>query len=264
MVGTVFLKSMHDQRRGLIGWAVGLALLVVLIGSNWPSMKEITGLDELIASYPEGLKAIFSIDDLGSGTGYLNAELFSMMVPALFLIFAIGRGARLVAGEEEAGTLEVVLVTPVSAIRFLLHQAASLAVSVLALGGVLFGSMVATSTLFGLGVSTWELFAASVSMVLLGLEFGMLALAVGAIFGIRWIAVTVASIVAVLSYVLYIVAAFQPSLVDWQRISPIYQAIHDGPLGAGVQSSYVWMPIAAVVFLLVAAPLFNRRDIAAR
>ena len=38
-----------------------------------------------------------------SGLGFLNAELFSLMLPVLFLIYAIARGARLVAGEEEAG-----------------------------------------------------------------------------------------------------------------------------------------------------------------
>jgi ABC-type Na+ efflux pump permease subunit len=40
----------------------------------------------------------------------------------------------MVAGEEEAGTLEVLLVTPVSTRKLVMHKAAALAVSIVMLG----------------------------------------------------------------------------------------------------------------------------------
>jgi ABC-2 type transport system permease protein len=40
----------------------------------------------------------------------VNAELSSALVPILF--YAICRGARAIAGKEESGTLDVLLVTP--------------------------------------------------------------------------------------------------------------------------------------------------------
>ena len=59
------------------------------------------------------------------------------MLPILFLVYGIGRGARSVAGEEEAGNLEVLLTTRVSPTSLVLHRAAALATGMLGLGVVL-------------------------------------------------------------------------------------------------------------------------------
>lgn len=48
-----------------------------------------------------------------SPEGYLNGQYFNLLAPLLLLIFAIGFGARTLAGEEREGTLELVLATPV-------------------------------------------------------------------------------------------------------------------------------------------------------
>ena len=52
--------------------------------------------------------------DYVSGAGYLGSELFSFMVPLLLLVAAIGAGARAIAGEEERGTLDLLLANPLS------------------------------------------------------------------------------------------------------------------------------------------------------
>jgi ABC-2 type transport system permease protein len=44
------------------------------------------------------------------------------MLPALFIVFAVARGAKLIAGEGDTGTLEVVIVTPVSRLRLLVNE----------------------------------------------------------------------------------------------------------------------------------------------
>jgi ABC-2 type transport system permease protein len=38
-IRTIFAKSVHDQRRSLAGWGVGLALLVLLETALWPSIR---------------------------------------------------------------------------------------------------------------------------------------------------------------------------------------------------------------------------------
>lgn len=48
-----------------------------------------------------------------SPEGYLNGQYFNLLATLLLLIFAIGFGARTLAGEEREGTLELVLATPV-------------------------------------------------------------------------------------------------------------------------------------------------------
>ncbi len=264
MLGNVFLKSLRDQRRALIGWATGIVLLVGLMAGIWPSFRDMPDLNQFLANYPEEIGRLFNIEAMTTAAGYLNVELFSMMLPVLFIIFGIARGARMIAGEEEAGTLEALLVTPVSPVRLLLQQAASLGASLAVLGVALFAATMASSALFGMDLPVGEVAVASLAMVLLGIEHGYLALAVGAATGRRAVAIAVAAVVAVLGYVVHIVGQLVDSMRAWQPFSPFHQAIHGGPIGGGLVASYAWMALAAAVFVVAALPVFNRRDVAAR
>lgn len=263
MLRTVFTKALRDQRRSFLGWSLGLVLLVLLEAALWPSIRDMPDLQQFLNNYPEAMRKLFGLEEFGTGTGFLNAELFSALLPIVFIAFGIGRGARAIAGDEEAGTLEVILVTPVSARSLLLQQAATLATTAFGLGAVLFLATLGSSALFGLGVSAGDLAAATLAMVLLGIEFGWLALAIGAATGRRALAIATASGVAVGAYLLYVAGELVEAVQPWQPISPFHQALAGGPLGAGVQAAYGWMALAAVVFVAAALPIFDRRDVAA-
>jgi ABC-2 type transport system permease protein len=47
----------------------------------------------------------------------MNAELFTLLLPALFLTYAIGRGARLVAGESRGAAVAVSTRAPNPALK---------------------------------------------------------------------------------------------------------------------------------------------------
>lgn len=265
MLANVFLKTLRDLRRSIVGWSIGLVVLVVIMASIWPSIRDMPDLEQFLGNYPEAMRELFNIEAITTGAGYLNAELFSILLPALFIVYGIGRGARMVAGEEEAGTLDPLLATPVSRIRLLLDTAAALAVAILTLGLVLFLVTWASSATVGMGIGILELVTGTLAMVLLGLEHGWLALAVGAATGRRAMALGVASTVAVAGYVLYVMGLFVDSIAPWSPLSPFHQALDTGPLGTGgVPVAFAWMALAAVVFVAVAAPLFDRRDVLAR
>ena len=137
-VSSVFTKTLYDQRRSFIGWALGVGALVIVMAAMWPSVRSMPGLDKFVRNYPEALRKLFNLKTFKTGSGYLNTELFSLMIPALFLVFGIGHGARLIAGEEDERTLDVLLSTGCSRRRVLLEKGAGLVVVVLGLGLVLF------------------------------------------------------------------------------------------------------------------------------
>jgi len=263
MLRNVFTKSLWDQRRSLSGWAAGVALLVLLEAALWPSVRGMAGFDELLNSYPQAMRELFNLQDFTTGRGFLNAELYSMVLPVLFVVFGIGRGARAVAGEEEAGTLEVLLVTPVSTTRLVLQQAAVLATATAALGAVLFAAVIASSPVFGLGIGVADAATGSLSMVLIGIEFGFLALAIGAATGRRAAAIGAAATAALAAYLLYAIGQLTDPVRPWLPLSPFHQALEGGPLGAGLPAAYAWMALAAAVVVAAALPVFERRDIAA-
>lgn len=263
MLRSVFLKSLRDMRGGLLGWGIAIIVLVGAMAAVWPSVRDMPDIDRFLANYPEAMRELFNVEAITTGQGFLNAELFSIMLPALFIVFAVGRGARTVAGEEEAGMLEVLLVTPVSRLRFLLEKAAALATAVGLLALVLFLTTVVVGWVGDMGLATAEVASGSVSMGLLGLVHGWLALAVGAATGRRALAVGVGSGLAGAGYLLYVLGLLVEALEPWRPLSPFDQALRGGPMGGGMQASYLGLALAAVVAVAVAIPVFDRRDVAA-
>lgn len=261
MFQNVFLKQMRDERRRLVVWGLATGLIAALMMFVWPSIQEMPDLDRFLAGYPEAMKELFNIDAMTSGAGFLNAELFSFLLPGLFLIFGITRGAALVAGEEEGGRLELVLVTSISRLRFALHKAAALTVSIVILGLVIFVFLWLSGLVVDAGVPVGELAAGMVAVTLLGLEHGLLAMAIGLLTGSKALATGVASGVAVAGYVLYAAGKFVDAVERFDAISPIYHALESGPVGGGFRPIFVWMPLVGIVVLALALPRFNTRDI---
>jgi ABC-2 type transport system permease protein len=261
MSAPVLVKTLRDQKRSLVGWSVGIAVLLLVEGALWPSVRDMPQLDEMLEGYPEAMKEMFDLDTMSTGVGFLNAELFTLVLPALFIVYGISRGARLVAGEEEAGTLEIVLVTPVSTTRILLEKAAGLVASMLLLGLVCALATTAVAWAFDMGVPVGHVLAASLAMVLIGTEYGVLALAIGAVTGRRMVAIAVSGAAAVAAYVLYVAGMLVEGVADWMPLSPFHQALAGGPLAGGLPGDFAWLVLGAAAVLAVAPPAFARRDI---
>lgn len=261
MTAPVLARTMSEQRRGLRWWSIGIAALVGAMAALWPSVRGMPGLTDALDQYPEGLQELFDMEAITTGAGYLNAELFSIMLPAMFVVFGISRGARLVAGEEQDRTLELLLVTPQPRRALLLSKAAGLVLATAALGSVLFVVTAAASVGLGMDIALGQLAAAALSMTLLGAEHGLVALGVGAATGRRSLAITAAGTLAVAGYVLFVLARLVDALGPWGVLSPFEQAIASGPIGGGLPAVWLWMPLLGSCVLAAAIPLFDRRDI---
>jgi ABC-2 type transport system permease protein len=183
------------------------------------------------------------------------------MLPGLFLVYGIGHGARALAGEEERGTLELLLVTPVSGFRIVVDKALALALSIAVLGFALFVATTLGSLIFGLGISVPAAASGALAMTLLGTEYGVLALAAGALTGRRATAIGIAAAAATAAYAVYAAGLILPRFESWQPYSPIHQAFNGGPLGAGLQPSYLWLLAGTAFLIAIALPSLDGRDI---
>lgn len=261
---TICRKALWDQRRTLPAWASGIVLSIVLEAAIWPSVSSMSSLDAYLTEFPDVLKDLFAIDQMSTGTGFLNAELFSLMLPLLFVIFGVLRGGRAIAGEEEAGTLDLLLVTPLSTTRLLLGEALALAVAVVTLGIATIGGTLAGSALFDMGVSAGSAAAGAGACTLLGLVYGVLALTAGAMLGRRGAAIGVATAAALAAYVLYVGGLFVDELSGARVVSPFHQALHAGPLASAFPPSFLAIVLVSVGLVALAVPLWSRRDIGSR
>ena len=261
VVSALFAKTLRDQRRGLVGWSIGTALTVVVMAAIWPSFSAID-LTALLSQYPEAMKQAFNITSMTTGSGYLNAELFSLMLPAIFIIFAVARGARLVAGEEEDQTLDLLATMPVSRRRILIEKGLALAVDLAVLALVLLASLLLSSVAFGLDIPFLHALNGVVAMFLLGLELGLLSLAFSAATGRRGLSVGLSAGLAGASYLVYLAAQLVDGLRPLRVVSPFYQAISDGPIGPSLPPIALLMPLVGLAGFAVAVVVFDRRDLA--
>ncbi|MGZ4802553.1 MAG: ABC transporter permease subunit [Acidimicrobiia bacterium] len=260
-ISSVFTKTLRDQRRPLLGWGIGVAALILVMSMMWPSVRGMPGLQDLVKHYPPTLKKIFNLSDYGTGRGYLNTELFSLMLPALFLVFGIGRGARLLAGEEEERTLDVLVSAASSRRRVLAEKAAGLTIVTMTLGLVLLVTAELANLVVGMDVAFLDLVRGTTAMTALALEFGFIALAVGAALGRRSAAIAVTTTIAVGAYALYLLSQLVTAVHPWRSLSAFSLTLDHGPIGPEWSVGYLTLVLTGVVVLLGSFVVFDRRDL---
>src|ERR1035437_5965024 len=251
MVSTVVSKTLRERRRGCLWWSVGLVSFGAMYSAVFPSVRGNNSLNKLVQAYPQALKGFIGFGgnlDISSGAGYLGSEVFSLVAPLIFLAMAIGAGAAAIAGEEERGTLDLLLSLPLTRSRCLLQKLGALVCEVLALGLVLWISLAILAPATGMHVSTLHLAAAALDLVLLTLVFGALALTIGAATGRRTLSIGLASGLAVASYVIAALAPLASWLDRVKLISPYYYYSHGDPLRHGLDlTDAIVLAVAALV-----------------
>lgn len=264
MLSNLFLKTLYDRQRNLTWWALGIISLVILIMLFFPAIQDVPAFDELIEAYPEELLRAFAgeIQSFTSPEGYLNSQLFFFVTPLLFLIFAIGFGASAIAGEEEKGTLDLLLSHPLPRWLVVLEKYAALTASLVLLHLIMFASLVVGAALVDMDITGGRLAEVTIANILLALPFGALALALGCATGKRGLAIGVSAAVAVASYFLNALAPVIETLEGAEQASPFYYYIGADPLSNGLD--YVHVAVLAaitVVFLAISLITFQRRDL---
>ena len=265
MLRNVFLKTLWDQRRALLWWGIGLAVLAAFTVAFYPSIANAPGFDSILEEMPEALARAFmgEVTDLTSPTGYLNSQLFVVFLPLLFLVFAVARGSSTIAGEEESGTLDLLLSYPVARWRVTLDKFAAIIVATLVLAFIFWLTLAMSAIAIGMEISLLRMAEATLSAALLGLTFGGLALAVGCATGKRGISIGVSSAVGVAAYFLNALVPLVDVLEPSRKLSPFYYYIGADPLSNGLSPLHVAVLIGlTLVLVAVALVLFNRRDLA--
>jgi ABC-2 type transport system permease protein len=267
MLRTVLRKTLRDQRRSLLWWGIGLFFSGATYAPFYPSIKDNAEvLEKYMDSMPQFLRDAFmgASGDFTSPAGYLNTELFNFFAPLLLLLFAIGAGARAIAGEEERQTLDVLLSTPVARRRVVVDKFAAMLLAGVLLSALLWVSVPLTGPPFDLTPSLRDLTAAVVMCFLLAMAFGAIALAIGCATGRRSLAVGVAAGIAAGTWLVDLLVPAIDQIAWLQYLSPFHYYLDAEPMmnGLGVLGSVVLAGIVVVAFA-VALVTFERRDLAA-
>jgi ABC-2 type transport system permease protein len=258
----VFTKTLWDQRRSLLAWVIGVAAATAMYAAFYPSIRN-PEMAAALENYPQAVIQAFGLQDMVSPEGYLQSTVFGIIGPILIILFAVGTGARAIAGDEEAGTLDLLLAYPITRTQVLLQRFAALVTALLIIGVAVLAVLFAIAGSAELDIPVVRMAAMILHLVLLGVCFGSLALAMGATLGRRGLALAVTGVAAILTYFANTLAPQVDSLAWLRRLSPFYYYSGGQPLRNGLQVGDAGI-LLVVVAILVAMGVFafNRRDVA--
>lgn len=251
-------KAFRDSRVTAIGGGLlsfGLALMYVLLYPSIRSSFENTELPEYMQNFAG------AAGSYATPAGYMATEFFTA-VPITLVIFAVVAGTAATAGEESAGTLELLLSHPIRRRRVILEKAlgigAAISVAMLAgYPGILLGQL-----FVDMDLSPVRTLAAMVCTLPLLFLFAALGMLLGAALPTRAMAVAVCTAGAVGAYVVFTLGLMVDSLTELRKLTPFYWSDASKPLVGDYELWRAGLLLAVSVGLVVLAMVaLERRDI---
>jgi len=263
VTAALITKTWRDRWRGLLAWTVGLVAIIGMELWVYPSIRTSSaGMESLMESYPEAFREFFRMSDFTSEIGFLNVEVFSLVVPLILIAVGISWGAGAVADEEESGTTDILLTLPLSRTRILTSKVVATAGVLLALGVILTASLFLGGLLIDLGIPLAQLTAASMTSALLGLLYASLAFLLGAAFGRRGLAIGVPIALALAGYLAYSLSPMVDAFDAVNPVNPFQWAMAPDPLSNGMDfGAAARLAVLSAMLLAGAVAAYRRRDI---
>jgi ABC-2 type transport system permease protein len=259
MFRSIWSKSLRDYRVPILGWGfVMLVFMAAVVATATPAV---------VTAYISIVRIVSFLGDpyaMNTPEGYITFRYMETVWPLLLSIWPILAGARLVRGEEERGTMDVLLATSQSRTRLLLEKVGALAIALFVIAVLFAVGVVAGEAALGGGhVDLARALLAGLNLSLLAFFFGMVALLLSQFTTGRRAAAGWTGGLLIL-FVLLNMVGRELNGAWVQYLSPVYYYNLNRPLIA----SFPDQPLAALVPLGLAllclvgsALLFARRDI---
>ena len=265
LLRNIFTKTIRDLRWPTFWVALGMGAMTGYFAVLFPTYSKLVDLNDILSKMGPAAKLMgASLGDASSLVGFLHIELFSMILPALMVVLAAGMASGFTAGEESRGTIDVLLSYPVSRRRLILEKTLALVLACIVAAVAVWVLALAGAAASASALPPDKLAAALVMLVLLGLAFGAIALAISAATGNRGAAIGVAVGLMVLMYLVDAVASIVDGLGVVRPLSLFRYYMGSDPLRNGLNLTDAGVLAAvAAAFLVVALIAFDRRDLAA-
>jgi ABC-2 type transport system permease protein len=255
------LKHELRSRWGaIVGWGIGLFLFGAMYTSIFPEMaEEMAGLADLSIYQAMGI-------EMGTFEGFIGSTVV-LFVPILLGIYVTMASTQTLAGEEDSGTLELVLAMPLHRWQIVSMKALALAVSTLlilviaGLGNALV--LQGIKATWDVNVTPTQLFVAVLNGWPITLAFAMMGLFLGAFLPSRRTAALAMTVIFIASYFGENMAAMVESLDAIKPFSLFtYFDSSTTIFSEGVQGGDVALLLGvALIFFLLALLSFERRNV---
>jgi ABC-2 type transport system permease protein len=263
MLRNSFTKWLWDNRRSMITWALAIAGVGAMYAAFWPTMDN-PAMRELLDNYADELLEALNYTDIATAAGYLNATVYGLVGALLTVVFSLSTGAKVIAGDEEAGTLDLILAHPITRVMLALQRFAAFLLVAAAISVTMLVFMLVLSGPAHLEeISTASYLAMHFHLFLFSALFGAVGFGVGAATGRRGLALGVGAGFAVFGFAAN--GLFnQIDGFEWiEGFSPFHWLNGNSPLENGVHTGDALIMAGLAVLVVTAGLLMlRRRDIA--
>lgn len=249
------------KRRSLLAYSVGMAVYTLIVVALYPAFKDSASLDKLIHDDPTGAALFGVTGTISSSDGWLNGNIYANFLPLVMLLVTVAYGAAALAGQDEDGTLSMIATLPIRRDVVVLEKAAAMAVQAVILAAAV-AACAAAGHWFDLTTSLGNIVASALAVAVLGVDLGLITMAVGGLTGRRGTAIAAGATVAAASY---LVSSLAP-VVSWIRpakyLSLFYWSIGDNQITTGVTiGDYAVMLAVGLCALYAATRAFRHLDL---
>jgi ABC-2 type transport system permease protein len=259
MLANITRLDLRLRRRSTIGYAAGMALYALVVVALYPTFRHETSLNSLSGSTAAALFGVTG--SLTSPGGWLNGNIYGNFFPLIMLVLTIGYGAAALAGQDEDGTLALVATLPVRRRAILLQKAGAMAGQALLLAAAV-TVCVFIGRGFQLTISPANAIAVSAALVLMGLDFGLITMAVGAATGRRGTALGVGASLAAASYLLSSLASTISAIRPGRYLSLFYWSVGNDQITKAVSlGDFAVLLVVGLCAVLAAIIAFRRADL---
>ncbi|MFJ8187163.1 ABC transporter permease subunit [Streptomyces sp. NPDC096105] len=249
----VFGQALRDQRRGLVFWAAGLALVTLMYTSSFDPDKA--------TEDPSGFQKALAFDDLATGPGFLRATILGMIVPLLLLVYVTITGSKSVAGEEETGLLDLYLAQPIERGQLLVQRFAATCVAVAGFSLIVLLELAVLNSALDMQVEFGNLLVTVVGLAFLVITFAAVAFATGAITGRRTLTLGVTAGYGAFAFVVNALASQSDAIEPLKYLSAFHYYLGGNPLREGFDPGMLVLLVAPAVLFGLGLARFRNRDL---
>jgi ABC-2 type transport system permease protein len=244
-------RALRGLWRSTLWWGVSIAVFMGINLAFWPSLEGSAALDEMEKMSQDLLRA-FGAQGLATPSGYLDGQLFALLVPLLLSGMVIAGVTAITSGDEDAGRLELIHVLPVRRRTVWLSRLAAAMVALVAVttvAGIFVVVLLRPLSFDGVGIGSVVL--ATLACALLAAFHGAASFAAGAAGFSRGRSVALAVVLLVAGYLLDFVVPLAAGLRWVRRASPWWWALGEQPVSDGVPWPWPLLLVGLAVALVV-------------
>ena len=262
MFRSVYLKSFRDYRVPILGWGLGLGALMAAVLAAVPTVFASPAAKAAVVAIGSSYAWIAEPIKIDTAGGYATWKYGITIL--VVLIWPLLAGSGMLRGEEERGSLDVLLSLPRGRVRVALEKVAALWTALLVFGLVVSLLTFAGGARLNGEISLGATLAFGGNLALICAVFGSIAVLVSQFTQERRTASGLTAGILLVAIVVDMVHRVVPNTVWLSQLSPIYYYNLSKPLvpGYGANAGAMLFLLAlSLLFTGAAVWLFARRDV---